>query len=318
MAQNPHPIDTIYGREPTYFYQQWFDSADYFIPTDDTTCVHTLSNSTFQDIEIAKYNHTDSTLLVTGIAVSVKTERQMLTGADSSRINGEWHHLTVDTTFDNWYECLRLYQYCDTGLAMLAEGRFNALDTARRMRVLSHTYHGYRNWLPFYTIDTVIVPIYEVYFEKPIHITGGFYVSTTNHNDLLDLQTYSYPGLGSHVYDLMSRCLECTELCNPQTIMERINHQSTHPNVSDFTTIYGGYMPLIFPIIDTVQPPVCGNVSELNVYQDSAAAIVAWTRGGNNHSWQMAYGRADEDPEGYTLLPTTADIYALSPASQQA
>ena len=28
-AQNPQMIDTIWNREPTYFYQYWFDSADF-------------------------------------------------------------------------------------------------------------------------------------------------------------------------------------------------------------------------------------------------------------------------------------------------
>ena len=61
-AQTPHVIDFIWNREPTYFYQYWFDSAD-FHNTSKPECKKDLS-WWWRHTEVAKYNYTDSTLRI--------------------------------------------------------------------------------------------------------------------------------------------------------------------------------------------------------------------------------------------------------------
>ena len=64
VAQEPHTLDTIMGREPTYYYQYWFDSADFV--TRKPLCQKNLCLA--EPTEVAKYNYTDSTLVIVGIA----------------------------------------------------------------------------------------------------------------------------------------------------------------------------------------------------------------------------------------------------------
>ena len=63
LAQTPHPMDTIVGREPTYFYQFWFDSAEFH---ETPSCQKKIK--AIDRTEIAKFNYTDSTLKVIGVA----------------------------------------------------------------------------------------------------------------------------------------------------------------------------------------------------------------------------------------------------------
>ena len=313
VAQTPHPIDTIFNREPTYFYDSlWHDSADYYIPMSERTCEY-HNGCAGAYIETGKYFHTDSTLLIVGVAVSIKTELNPFSAPNSRvLIDGEMRYLPTDSSFDNWYEYLRLYEPCDTGLVMLAQGTFNAIDTARRMRLFSHKQCDW--YSPGY--DTMVysryVPIYEVYFDKPVTMTGTFVVSVTDHNDILDRQSYSFPGLGARPIGISSytfrdpfpvpcdhhhiRTVECSLLRN----WTRFVCDGDAP-----------YDVVIFPIIDTVQPLKCEAVTEMSVYQDSAAAIVSWSRGQYNLGWQVAYGPASEDPEGYAVVAATSEAYAL-------
>ena len=65
---------------------------------------------------------------------------------------------------------------------------------------------------------------------------------------------------------------------------------------------------IVFPIIDTTQPR-CWKPVGLNIQsQDSHGVYLAWESGENNRTWEVAYGRADEDPEGYpTMLTATPE-----------
>lgn len=66
LAQAPKTMDTIIGRELTYFYQRWFDSVDFLHAQ---TCRKMIVG--YGGVELAKYNYTDSALKVVGIAAYV-------------------------------------------------------------------------------------------------------------------------------------------------------------------------------------------------------------------------------------------------------
>lgn len=148
FAQVSHPRDTIYGREPQYFYQAWYDSADYFVPVAERECQYSIGYENASVIEVAKYNHTDRPLKVAGIAAAVATQYNTLSHPGRRVfLDGEWRSFPTDTSFANWYEYLRLYQQNDTGYALSGEKTFNAKDTARCMRMFTHLTHPLLPWL---------------------------------------------------------------------------------------------------------------------------------------------------------------------------
>ena len=291
LAQVPHPMDTIVGREPTYYYQLWFDSADFLHPY---TCSKELSGS--HGAEVAKYNYTDSTLKVVGIAACVYTE--------SPGYSYPWQPQCADTSLDNWYENFILYKPTDTGLVMLATQRFSVLDTARRMKLYSNIPPPWPNR------DTVLVrypPVYEVYFDDTIAVTDSFYVSATNYNGVVNPETRTYPGRRSGPGAYRHWAMY-PKPCYEQHIMWK-DYEA--PN-NQWMYFFEDVVYLIFPIIDTTQPR-CWRPLEFNVQrQDADGVYLAWEGGENNRAWEVAYGRADDDPEGYATLATARPRYTLT------
>ena len=161
LAQRHTPMDTIVGREPTYYYQHWFDSAAFH---NDTRKCQICLRASSTTMEIAKYNYTDSTLKVVGIAAATVS---VYTPDPPAPIFPQ----CADTSFDNWYEKLILYKPTNTGMVVLDSGSYTVLDTSRMMKLFSH----YLN-LSMDTFATTIryVPIYEVYFDEPITVTTLF------------------------------------------------------------------------------------------------------------------------------------------------
>lgn len=81
---------------------------------------------------------------------------------------------------------------------MIAANGYNALDTARCMKVFSL----WDDWLDIDldNLDTTsvrcrIVPVYETFFEKSIEVEGEFIVSATNNHSILDLETHTFHGM---------------------------------------------------------------------------------------------------------------------------
>ena len=69
---------------------------------------------------------------------------------------------------------------------------------------------------------------------------------------------------------------------------------------------------IIFPIIDTTQPR-CWRPVGLNVQmQDSVGVYLAWDTATNNRTWEVAYGRADNDPEAYPTFTTVTPACTLT------
>ena len=214
----------------------------------------------------------------------------------------------ADTSFDNWHESLILYKPTDTGMVELASNTYNVRDTSRMMKLYSNMVYG---------VDSVTIgyyPIYEVYFDEPVIVTDSFYVAATNYNGVVDSQTMTYPGPLAH-YAYYSPWASTT-LCYPQYFKSRgsyTNYQWAH--------YYDDWILIIFPIIDTTQPR-CWRPTGLSVQaQDSLAVYLAWDTATNNRTWEVAYGRADQDPEAYATLTTVSPecvLTSLDPAVEYA
>lgn len=319
QAQVSHPRDTINGREVTYFYQHWFDSAD-CVPAQTRPEVY--CNKIFYTIfqlspfELAKYNYTATPLKIAGVAAAVITDRPPHVGICDSNSNPIE---IAETSFENWYEYLRLYKPTDSGLTVLAEKSFNVLDTARCMKIFYNKtvqVEWETHWDTL--IHSSIVPVYEVFFEKPVPVTDSFYVGMTANNGVYNSQTHTYPGMLGIPVALGASYLYSN--CFPQKLA--YYHGSTGYYMYSSPILGWVYdesnlLYCIFPIIDTTGsyrvPDSCKTVMGLEVpYQDSARAYVLWERGRFNSSWEVAYGRADEDPEDYTVVSSDEEGCWLS------
>ena len=326
QAQVSHPRDTINGREVTYFYQYWLDSADCVPartrPEVDCNKIFSPMSVYTHPMEIAKYNYTETPLKIAGIAAAVLTDFP----PKYFYSDGRYPISLDDPTYEHWSEYLRLYQPTDSGLTVVAEKPFNVLDTARCMKI----YYNKTVQVGWETqwdtlIHSSIVPVYEVFFEKPVPVTDSFYVGMTSNNTIYNAQTHSYPGKMAEIAPVAANSWFWNPQngCFPQKVAVYIGptgyagwEQEVHLTIgwhySDEDILYH-----IFPIIDTTGsyrvPDSCKTVMGLEVpYQDSARAYVLWERGRFNSSWEVAYGRADEDPEGYTVVSSDEEGCWLS------
>lgn len=291
-AQTPGVLDTIEGRNPLYFYHSWFDSSDFY----------NLQYGCEKDIwrgsnaEIAKYNYTDSTLKIIGVAAIVNVERNDH-NPDPPPDNP---NLSTDTIPDNWVEQMKLYKPTDSGMVLLASQSYSIRDTAHWMKL--------RKNYSTHSVGTEYIPIYEVFFDKPYEITDSFYVATTNTYG--GIQTYTVP-TNTYRYETLvpgSRCWR-------QNYMIGYYYGSG----LQWTHKYESFLWFIFPIIDTVQPvpDTCKVPQGLHVSrQDSSGVHLAWEQGEHNRLWSVAYGRADADVDTFPIYstPTTSfDITDLTP-----
>ena len=244
--------------------------------------------------EIAKFNYTDSTLKVIGVAAYSWSEYEPDPPAPC-------YAQCADTSFDNWYENLILYKPTDTGMVMLASGPYNVRDTSRMMKLYNYRPNSEGG------IYEICLPIYEVYFDEPIIVTDSFYVATTNYHGVVDSQTMTYPGPPAYTgfyspEPLPSPCYRQQFMCKGNFTAFAWRH------------FYDSQVWLIFPIIDTTQPipEVCEPPVGLHIqWQDSAGVMLAWEPDSSNRSWVVAYGPAVDDPEGYTPLATNSPEYTL-------
>ena len=314
-AQVSHPRDTIKGREVTYFYQTWFDSADCVPATryPERICnkmIGTIFHLTPQ--EVAKYNYTETPIKIAGVAAAIITQEPPCVGI----FDYNSHLIQVaDTSFDNWHEYLRLYQPTDSGLTVVEEKPFCVLDTARCMKV-------FYSAIVDYHIDTVvhsrIVPVYEVFFDKPVTVTDSFYVGMTSNHSVYDPQTNSYSGMIGVPMDIHpyggteANCFsqQNAYYCGP------VGYYGYSPAVSGWGHVEEDILYFIFPIIDTTGsyrvPDSCKTVRGLEMpYQDSIYAYLTWERGRFNQTWEVAYGPADEEVDGYVVDTCSEEHYML-------
>ena len=286
-AQNPRPIDTIMGREPTYYYQFWFDSTDYY-NDNNNACRKDINSSHYT--ELAKYNYTDSALRIVGVAAVVSVENN---NGDPLPPPDQPDPPTV-TIVDDWVEYMKLYKPTGSGMVLLASQTYSILDTVHWMKLMSNP-SGY--------VCTEYKPVFEVYFDEPVTVTDSFYVATTNH----------YGGVASGdprprfpTFTYGQDPLSIASYCWPQLYKTGTVRDSTlHWQHQEYSFIW-----FIFPIIDTSLqciPPVGLHVQQLT----SANVQLAWEADDNGRSWVVAYGLATDDPEGYTSYTTSSPEYTL-------
>ena len=281
-AQPPaRPYDTIVGREVTYLYiPEWMEETDSNLPSDfHCSCIYQWIGSGIQEIAI-RYE-TDSVLPIIGIAVCCSSAGGIFTRPDS---------LNWDTNLANWFETLSLYKHTPDGqMTVLAQNTFNILNITRWIKNCQE-----------FTIeftDNYYYPVYEVFFDKPVQVTDSFYVGLTLHNNIPEGGLY--PNRPTLIVSHDSR---------PAIVNNR--NAFYYPSLGGWIfynnrQVYDSRCYFLFPIFDTTGmglSPHCDPVT--NLHQGSTwsnCTMLLWDSISGQIAWQLAVGRADQDPEDYYI-----------------
>jgi len=259
MGQTPHvpQLDTLWGKESTYFYPPyfWYDLDTCHLPF----WYHQFFGDAIDQNLAWKY-YTDSTIRIVGVALAAQPP---------SLGNVPWTH------WDSLrYLNVVLYDAGEGELIPLAQGSADLFNPSR--------------WMKFATersiisdeIDTFVVPIQEVYFDKPITENDSFYVGVVG------------PQGYSSLYALIG-CLH-QKYCSWDVHTAFFYEENWRYRGG------GSLLPFIFPIIDSTgwylrcAEFVCPGIDEVNVSVGMGSAIVRWECDTlQQRRWQVSYG-----PEG--------------------
>ena len=162
-AQNTLPVIPFGERKADLYYwdTNWIDRYEQLHPneTNYPSMRHMNYPDLFGDFFLARACVAETPILVRGVAGAVEV----------SPINDNYLMITLDTTLSGRLpEQFKIY---DANSNLLGEGDWYANQPAYRMEFR-------HRWLR----DTL--KVYEVYFDKPILVSGLFYVGGTTHNNL--------------------------------------------------------------------------------------------------------------------------------------
>lgn len=159
FAQNPLPVIPFGDRKADLYYwdTNWIDRYEHLHPG-STPYPVSMVNKWYYDIRSDRYwgraCQANTPILVRGIAGMAKTDHifQPMFTIDTNRLP-EWFIM-----FDNNYN-------------KLGEGRWDTLEPSYKMEVKIGN-------------GSQSINVYEVYFDKPVLVSGRFYVGGTSHNNL--------------------------------------------------------------------------------------------------------------------------------------
>ena len=319
MAQAPTPPrDTIYGRNPTYLYPEgWSDYYDTdfcdkgIIQTSAVPYIE-IYNQAYRLSLICHCYETDTPLTIIGMATAGLIH---LVERMDERVN--------DSNLAHWQEYMRVYQHVGDSMVLLAEKPYNILDTTRWMRPPA----GERGWiwdqyLPYHELDThyVNIPVYEVYFDNPVTVTDSFYAAITWENPCPEENGIPR----SYGFTFMAEYLPTCSHNEEDFQLVKVAGQECFYFDNERNYKWGfwqyksDYLLALFPIIDTtgmgLSPNTvpCGVVEDLQVVSMWGNNVkMEWAEGDNTIDWQIAYGHADADPEGYAVATVTTASYTM-------
>lgn len=161
FAQNPLPVIPFGDRKADLYYwdTNWIDRYEHLHPGSTPYPVATGDRYAYyydirSDLYWGRACQANTPILVRGIAGMAKTDHifQPMFTIDTNRLP-EWF-IMFDTNYNK-----------------LGEGRWDTLNPAYKMEVR-------------YGSRSESINVYEVYFDKPVLVSGRFYVGGTTHNNL--------------------------------------------------------------------------------------------------------------------------------------
>ena len=234
--------------------------------------------------------HSDTTLTLIGIAAPLM---ELCPSASYSSRSPEYFYL---------------YKHDSTGFVQLQSIRWDTAVPRRVMKTYGYGEDGGLSGAQYYPPTTYAHPhpVYEAYFDKPVQISGDFYVGGSNNSGRCGSDGFG--GSGSHPLTLYVRwaCWTSASDCW-QTL--------PHPETTDLvmytgesstdTTFHSNYMlwpgfGCIFPILqlpgDSIPslPDTCLGTRGLSVLDVSGRnATLTWNDDGTASQWELAVVKGD-------------------------
>ena len=260
----------IMGSLPGFYIDGWWPDTVWRDTNGALTSLDLMAAST-----CLRYNHTDQTLRITGIAV------------------GEIMNPCMDTA--DGLEYVYLY-----------DAHPDSLETKARIALNVDTPHWYAKVEVFPFIDGVTMcilpgkyyeyfPLYKYYFDSAITVSDSFYVGISSSMCLTDtnesIETYMYDHMmGTYMgHDIpLSRC----RFTHLQQYRIELNGQVRY--------LLEPYHAMVFPLIDEPLPPPCPRVGTVRAFvEDGNRVRLSWVWGVDSlHAgWEVAYGRSGMPPD---------------------
>ena len=328
FGQPRHYGDTIYGRNPHYFYQWWPDEwfpLDTIVMYPDTSYVirnydpvnqtfdidtiadsvpHLIYHSAYHEIrmnegfvshtptELVQLRHTDSALCIVGLA-----------GAVHKSTNRDPYKEDCDTLTGNYpsEEYLLLYKELPDTFVCLRRECWN-METPGYVLEIPASVRGniccergrYTDW----------TLMREYYFDTPIVVTGDFYVGGTFYNNVYGETCYSY------YESLVTGCM--TDSCPTKYFPGK------HRNIgfdNDTWVNYGGrngvgnHFMLVFPIIGSMCPEVIGCRVSRSTFD---SIFLEWNTDRHHASWELQYYPVGTSPDSGETIVCHSPMYILT------
>ena len=283
-------LDTIEGREITYFYiPEWVTACSVYYNTE---------RGVINNITYGIPYYTDSTLRICGIAFCAgrDPDPNSINYGGGNQVTGSEWELSI--------------QEAGTGHMIPLAGQIANTDSISRwMKVRGHEYRG-SMYYPMIDPEEseIIVPVTEVYFNSTVTVNDSFYVAYRalwgNYDEFLVSRWWSW--MWGYFYD----GAECDA---PRYCVFNPPDQSFH--YGEF--VAGGNKRLWkFPIIDSTgwylkcDTMVCDAVKglTLNFQREYHMVTCSWLDDTLLHSeWEMSYGPVGTPPGGgrvvHTMMP---------------
>ena len=231
--------DTMYGREITYFYYDWMDTN--LLPG----CSPLIGEYAIGGGEDIYRMYTEEPLTLRGLAGSI------VFSYDES---GVYDH----NTLTGLHSYISIYKKDSRGhFELLGRGKFYIEDVAKwyntggaQVRGIA-IYDAYNSFESVITSDSdFVLPIYEVYFEKPIVVNGEFWVGSPGPIESVQGQPERW-GCHNLMYKVSDD--DFHHNCKPiqRWAVRDITPFIHHTEDGAWYELWRPYKPILFPILDT-------------------------------------------------------------------
>ena len=319
-AQNTLPVIPFGERKADLYYwdTNWIDRYEHLHPNyTPYPASLNLSPAETSDRYIGRVCQADTPILVRGIAGMAKTAHRFQP------------MFTIDTNrLPEWF-----IMY-GANYNLLGEGRWDTLNPGYKMEIKRGSKRD-------------SVDVYEVLFDKPVLVSGRFYVGGTTHNNLIHGphvgEGYYQWGQPEHINTIYPeyKCkFDTAELsgipayvlpCNPSGVLLRYYWPYNVANISasisemfdtsSFQLVDNAYTFYpFFAIIDTNYVYMdCQRPTGLRVdYADEDSVVVAW-EGGGAPQWDVVLWAEGTEPDSgmlYSVGTNSLTLYGLNPDGQ--
>ena len=326
QAQQPrHYGDTIYGRNPNYFYQWWFDDwyardtidsrftditgsmwhpaaidrtdFDYFFESQ-----HPGDYSPHDGLISLERMYTPHGINIIGLAVA----------ADAIGYYEPWLQ-----------ELLQLYDARHDTLVLLKSIPWHALDSFYYMKVECHCrprepLGGYSDCCSHIERYFRTVRVKEFYFDRPVYVEDSFYVGRTNYSYYSIPNNQERMAIANYRQFYTYGCGTCPTYWHHRKIYGHSLYNQYLPNslVPATDTLWHDVdepaYGMVFAIYrDSVPPPCAVPTGFRAERQQNSCLSVRWDADTTHLSWELSYGVLGSPRDSYTTIVCDSDHYTF-------